>query len=436
MDGFWPTFTRRAPRPPRLIERLFRKPTGAFRNPRTAVVLLQDDPQAPFQCLVKPREEVTTGQKIGEKGSPPFAVSVHASITGKIREVDSFPSPHGFYVTGVLIEAGDHEEPCQKISAPRGPEATLETLLQAGIPLDYGFLAGGQVDCLLVNGTEFEPSLGVQNHLLEEKAPQVVKGLEALMAISKVPRAVICVEQKQRKSIQALEKAIAGSRGITLMPTGKSYPPTAESVLAAIVLKKGKSAAAGKIFSVDLAFLPAIEEAVDGGMPFIERVVTVAGSAIPNPRNLNVRIGTPFDEIIVQCGGNLETVTQIIMGGPLMGISQVSAQVPVSPRTAGILALVALSLTSRQSHMYEEGPCVRCAKCVDACPVDILPTTIAAYCRKRRFEESEEMGLFVCIDCGLCSYVCPARIPLAQILREAKSRKALRLQANLPSGNQ
>ncbi len=436
MDGFWPTFIRRKPTPLRLVAKMSGKPTRDFLHPKTVIVPLQDTPETPYQCSVKAREDVAAGQKIGEKGVAPNAVSVHASISGKVREIDSFFSPNGCYVTGVLIEADGREEPCQKISAPTGAEAKIETLQEAGIPLDYERLSRGQVETLFVNGTEFEPTLDIHHPILEEKTSEVLGGLQALMRIFSVSQAVICVEGKERKLIHGLEKAAKDSPGITLVPTRKSYPATAGDALVAAILKKGDRAASGqKVFQVELSFLPAVYEAVLGGLPFIERVITVAGSGVPSAQNLQVKVGTPFNEIIVHCGGNLEAVTQIVMGGPLMGISQPSGEIPVTQATPGILALVSISLSHRQSRMYEEGPCVRCAKCVDVCPVFILPNTLAAYCRKRRFEEARETGLWVCIDCGLCSYVCPAGIPLAQILKEAKSREALRPQANPSSGN-
>ncbi len=436
MDGFWPTFIRRKPTPPRLGERLSGKPTREFLHPKTVIVPLQDAPETPYQCSVKAREDVAAGQKIGEKGAAPYAVSVHASISGKVREIDSFFSPNGCYVTGVLIEADGREEPCRKISASTGADAKIETLQDAGIPLDYERLSRGQVETLLVNGTEFEPTLDIHHPILEEKTSEVIGGLQALMRIFSLSRAVICVEGKEKKLIQGLEKAAKDSPGIALVPTRKSYPATAGEALVAAVGKKGDRAASGpKTFQVELSFLPAVYEAVSGGVPFIERVITVAGSGVPNAGNLRVRVGTTFNEIIAHCGGNLEAVTQIVMGGALTGISQPSGEIPVTQATPGILALVSISLSHRQSRMYEEGPCVRCAKCVDVCPVFILPNNLAAYCRKRRFEEATAMGLLVCIDCGLCSYVCPAGIPLAQILKEAKSRVALPPQANPSSGN-
>lgn len=436
MDGFWPTFMRRKPTPPRLVEGLTGKPAQEFFNPRTVIIPLQETVQAVFGCSVKARDEVKAGQKICEKGTPPYALAVHASISGTIREIDSFSHPNGCYGTGVLIEADGREEPCQKISAPTGSEANMDTLLQAGIPLEYETLAEGKVKTLVVNGTEFEPYLNVKHQIIEEQAAEVIGGLRALMRIFSVSKAAVAVERKQRKAIQALEKGIADSQDITVVATLKSYPPTAERVVIGEILKKGNGKTEGKVLPVDLAFLPAVYEAVQNGMPFVERMITVAGSGVPDPRNLKVRIGTTFDEIIVHCGANPEGVTQIVMGGALMGISQPTGQVPVTQTTPGILALVTIGLThGRQSRMYEEGPCVRCAKCVDVCPVSIVPTTIAAYCRKRRFEAAEESGLFVCVDCGLCSYVCPARIPLAQILKEARSRNALRAPANRSSGN-
>lgn len=437
MDGFLPTFLRRKQAPPRSSATLLKRPVRVLALPRTVIIPLQENPRSTYRCLVKARDEVVAGQKIGEMGEGPYALSILATISGKVREIDSYPSPHGFHVVSVVIDSDGREEISPRLSSPPGPEAGMELLLEAGIPLDYEKLAKKEIDLLLINGTEFEPNIAVFQQILQDMAPQVVGGIRELMRIFAIPQAMVCLEKDQTVLIQGLKEAAKDLGTLSVQPVAKRYPSTGEFILIQDAVKKKNGSAQPRVALVDLAILPAVYQAVHQGIPFLERVVSVSGSGVLDPGNVKARIGTPFGEVITQCGGKLENLTQIVMGGVLMGISQPSAQVPVTWQTKGIMALVSLNLLAgHQSRMYVEGPCVRCAKCVDVCPVSILPNLLGAYCRRKRFAEAVEKGLFLCIDCGLCSYVCPARIPLAQTLREAKSRKDLRpLAEDSPRGN-
>jgi Na+-translocating ferredoxin:NAD+ oxidoreductase subunit C len=424
MDGFWPTFIRRKQTPPRSSREAGDRPAESFLNPGLTIIPLQETPEETCDCLVKPKEEVSSGQKIGERGEKPFRLAVHATVSGKVKELDTRPVPQGWNVLCAVIESSGKEEPPAKIPPEAGNGAEL--LLQAGIPLDYPRLSGGNTDVLLVNGTDFEPNLAVHPYLFRQEAARIAGGLSLLLDIFSIPKAYICADRADSGLIRDLEKALEGEKRILPFPARQAVPSSGETALAREVLKANRENSARAAF-VNPAFLPAVWTAVRERAPFLERPITVSGSAIPRAVNLRVRIGTPFGEAIARCGGDPERLTQIVMGGVLTGISQPTAQVPVTPRTEGVLALVSFAMgKGHQSKMYQEGPCIRCAKCVDRCPVRVLPNLIAGYCRKRMFAEAVAKGLFVCIDCGLCTYVCPARIPLGEILREAKSRKGLR----------
>ena len=151
------------------------------------------------------------------------------------------------------------------------------------------------------------------------------------------------------------------------------------------------------------------------GRPLTERVCTVTGSAVREPKNLRIRIGTPLQHLIDVCGGLTEEPGKIIMGGPMMGFTQVDLRAPAVRGTSGVLLLRAQEVVKRA-----EGPCIRCARCVEACPINLLPTTIAAYARRDLFEEAEAYRALDCIECGSCSYICPASIPLVQAIRHGK----------------
>jgi electron transport complex protein RnfC len=425
MDGFLPTFLRRRQTPPPSAETRFDQPANLYLHPPRAIIPLQDGPGRPFQCLVKPKEEVKAGQKIGEKGTSPFAISVHAPISGIVREIETHPVPHGFYAMCVVVEREGSEDEVQKI-CPVPPEKKVETLQQAGIPLPYEKLAEGKIDVLIVNATEFEPNITIHHNLLWEKFPQIEFGLNALLEIFSIPKGIICLEKEQRQLWQDLLNKVGNKDKVIIQGVSRSYPSTGLNFLAKEVQRRKNGVAAEGVAFVELVDLWAVARALQEGFPFIERPLTVSGSGIPQPQNLIVRIGATFADVIKFCGGKIENITQIVMGGALMGISQPAPEVPVGQRTEGIWALISFNLAKgHQSKMYQEGPCVRCAKCVDSCPANIVPNIIAGYARKKMMEEAIAKGLFLCVDCGLCSYVCPARIPLAQILKEAKARKPI-----------
>ena len=327
----------------------------------------------------------------------------------------------------VVIES-EGKETGGVVASPdlQGREA-IETLLEAGIPLDYQRLAAQGVESVLVNGTEFEPQIAAHHGLLLEKADEVLRGLRSVMTIFSVPKASLCIEKQQSTLIDLLTRKAEFTPGVTVQPVAEACPLGTETVSLKKALKIKGGVESNAVCSIDLSHLLAGDEAITKGIPFVERLITVTGSGIAFPQNIRVRIGSPFGEVITHCGGDLDRITQVIQGGMLMGLSQHSTQVPVTKETAGILALISLPVTgSHRSRIYERGPCIRCAKCVDRCPVSILPYRIAAFCEKRRFLDAVQTGLFACIDCGLCSYVCPARIPLAQILKSAKSREDFR----------
>jgi electron transport complex protein RnfC len=165
----------------------------------------------------------------------------------------------------------------------------------------------------------------------------------------------------------------------------------------------------------------AVYDAIVNGIPLIERVLTVSGKGIKEPKNLLVRIGTLFSDLIEECGGLIGDVAKVVMGGPMMGLAQYSLDVPVIKGTSGILCL-----TKEEIELEERSNCIRCGKCVESCPIKLLPTTIAAFSEYKRFDDAEYYNALDCIECGCCSYVCPAKIPLVHLIRSAKTEIMLK----------
>ena len=173
--------------------------------------------------------------------------------------------------------------------------------------------------------------------------------------------------------------------------------------------------------SVDLSSLFAINNAWVAGLPFTEQLITIAGSAVRDPQNAWVRTGTPLSHILTHAGGDLSRVGRVALGGPLMGIPQHTLDVPLIKKAKGLFAAVAFLFDEhRESRFYKQAPCVKCAKCVDVCPASLVPATIADFVTNKLLDDAQEWGVFHCVECGLCDYSCPSRIPLLEIMRLGK----------------
>jgi electron transport complex protein RnfC len=371
--------------------------------PDELVVPLAQHIGAPSVACVEVGQYVAKGQEIGSaKGF--VSVPVHASTSGEVVAIANLPHPFGTSLPAVVNKPdGAHV----KMSPP--PEKKIRTLL--------------------FNGVECEPYLTSDHRMMLEEWERVLQGVSLLQYVYGAERVVIGVEANKPDAI-ALLKTQCANTPVEILPLEVKYPQGAEKQL--IAAATGREVPSGGLpMDVGVAVhnvstAAAVADAVMLSRPLIERVCTVTGPAIKEPKNLRVRIGTPLSHLVEVCGGLVEDPGKIILGGPMMGFTQVGLDVPVVRGTSGLLLLREEDITQSP-----EGPCIRCARCVQACPMNLLPTTIAAYARRNLVAETEENCAMDCIECGSCSYVCPASIPLVQSIRQgkaavlAKKRKAL-----------
>jgi len=408
------------------------KAVEKMKEPELVSIPLQQHIGVACQPLVKPGDTVKMGQKIGEPrgfvGAP-----VHASVSGVVKAIREVPHPSMGKGLAVVIENDGKDEPDDSIRPgdinSMDADRLKELILEAGI-VGMGGAAfpthvklsppnDKSIDTVILNGAECEPYLTADHRLMLEAPYDVVDGLKIIMKVLGVERGYIAIEDNKPDAVQAMADAVKSVQGVDIKTLKTKYPQGAEKQL--IYAVTGRQVPSGGL-PMDVGVIvnnvgtaAAIARAIKTGMPLIERIVTVAGDGVAEPKNLMVRIGTSFADVIEACGGLVGEPAKVISGGPMMGIGQYSLDVPVIKGTSGILVL-----TREQVEIPDAGPCIRCAKCVDACPMNLMPLMISAYALKEDYDNSEKFHAMDCIECGCCSYTCPAKRPLTQSIRVAK----------------
>ena len=274
-----------------------------------------------------------------------------------------------------------------------------------------------EIDTVILNGCECEPYLSCDHRLMLDYPMEILEGLKIIMQTLDAERGIVAVEANKPDAISLLEKQIRREPSLELAVLKVKYPQGAEKHLIDAILKRkvppGKLPLHVGIVVDNVGTAFAIRQAVRRGIPLVERVITVTGSGIKQPQNLWVRLGTLFGDVISQCGGLRENPEKIIAGGPMMGIAQYTLDVPVVKGTSGILILA-------EAKTFAEGECIRCGKCIDACPVNLMPTAMAQRVKSKDWIGLKRYSPLECMECGSCAYVCPAKIPLVQYIKWGK----------------
>lgn len=419
--------------PPHSKKATARLPIEKANAPKIVVIPMQQHIGAPCEPVVSVGDEVKLGQKIGEaKG---FVSSpIHSSVSGKVLKVEPRLSISGSKVTCVVIES-DLLDTYHESVMPKGELSKLsadevkEIIKESGI-VGMGGAAfpthvklspppGKNVDTIILNGAECEPYLTSDHRLMLEYADKVVYGLQALMKSMEVPKGYIGIEDNKQDALEAIYKAAQGAEGIEVVALHAKYPQGAEKQLIDActgreVPSGGLPADAGVVVN-NVGTAAAIADAIRLGMPLVERVVTITGKGVKSPKNLLVKVGTSFNEIIEQCGGLSGNPEKIISGGPMMGIAQFSLEVSVVKGTSGILIL-----SKEEARLPKSSNCIRCGKCVSACPVNLMPMNISMFSLQDKIEQAETAHALDCIECGSCSFICPAKRQLVDSIRVAK----------------
>ena len=377
---------------------------------------------------VKVGDTVSLGQKIASITAHIYA-PIHASISGKVVAIQDWPHPVLGRAKAVVIE-GDGQDNDSIFSLKSKQEIdklTPQDLRQ--IVLDAGIVGMGgasfpthiklnppkPVDTLIINGAECEPYLTSDARLMLEKTDQISVGMALVARCLGVKKVYLGIEDNKPEAIKAFSKI----SGVKVKVLKSDYPQGGEKQLIQKIL--GKEIPRDKLpFDIgvvvqNVATIYAIYEAVYKGKPLIERIVTVAGSCLNNPKNLLVRLGTPIKDLIEFCAPLKENPVKIIIGGPMMGIAQYTDEVPIIKSSSGLLLM-----NKNEAKVPDEDPCIRCAACVRGCPVGLMPCQINLASEKLLWNLTRDYGATDCIECGICNYVCPSNRRLLQTIKRAK----------------
>ena len=407
------------------------KSVKVFAAPDVLVIPMSQHIGAPCKPLVKKNDRVLKGQKIGDNQG--LCVPVHSSVSGTVKAVELRPHTNGTTVMSVVIQNDHLDELCPEIQ-PRTqeevdkltPDELMGIIREAGIVGMGGAsfpthvkLSGaiGKADTVIVNAGECEPYIVSDDRICQEYPDKIVSGLGVIMKIFGLKEAHIGIEDNKPKAAAALKNAAIGT-GVIVDVLPAKYPQGAEKQLIYAVTQQevpsgGLPAAVGcAVFNA--ATCKAIHDAVYKGMPLIERIVTVSGDALMEPANYWVSIGTSFDDLIMTCGYK-QNPYKVLSGGPMMGATQFDLSVPV------IKAANAITVLDESNRFYvEDSRCLRCGKCIDACPMKLMPVLMYKALFTGDVEEMKATNLMDCIECGSCAYTCPASVPLVLGFRAGK----------------
>ena len=405
-----------------------------FPEPDILVVPLSQHIGAPCQALVTKGDSVTVGQKIGDGQG--LCAPVHSPVSGTVKAIELHPHTSGIGVMSVVIENDHQQTLCPEIQ-PRTetqvhkltPEELVEIIHHAGIvgmggatfPTHAKLVSCmGKVDTLIINASECEPYIVSDERLCREMPGELIAGIKILMKILDVDHAYIAMEKNKPQALNALDWALMGQDRIKLFRLPAKYPQGAEKQLIQSVT--GRQIPSGALPSavgctvLNAATCKAISDAVYRGMPLISRIVTVAGDIVMAPKNLIVPIGTSF-QALLEAVGTCENPYKVISGGPMMGTAQFDLRVPVTKGTNAVTIL-----GHRNRFCVPEPHCIRCGKCMDACPMHLMPMMMLRAWQSEDMTQMREQNLMDCMECGCCAYVCPATIPLVQAFRAGKQR--------------
>lgn len=412
-------------------------PTQPLPRPERVVLPLRQHIGAPCQPLVKKGDEVALGQPVGDAEAP-VSAPIHASVSGKVVAVEPRLNPSGRAEPAVVIEAAPEDAPWEGLPEAFGwnldPEALDPALIRqrvrqaglvgmggAGFPAAVKLSAkpGSEPDAVILNGAECEPTITSDHRLMLEAPERVLLGLRLFMRVTGAKRGIIAIEANKPDAAARLAQLVAGDPAIRVEVLPVRYPQGAEKMLVWATLKRvvpvgGIPLDVGVVVQ-NVATAAAAATALAEGMPLVERIVTVSGR-VANPGNWRVPLGTSFVDLVKASGDLTGPLARIVAGGPMMGTAQVDLDVPVTKTTGSVMLLGPEDIVQAPA-----GPCIRCGRCVAACPMGLLPARLCDAALASDWDAADRLYVKACMECGSCSYVCPARRPLVQSFRLAKA---------------
>lgn len=398
------------------------------------VVSLNQHFGKPAIPIVKKGDIIGEGDLIAEADGF-LSAPVHAPVSGKIKQITDSLHVNGYYCEAIIIERDIEKEPriwsrntlsltqiSREIFIQALKEKGVVGLGGAAFPTFIKFLENTDkpLKTVLINACECEPYINADYRTMLEQTDHFMAGLEIILQATAVPRMIIGIENNKPKAIRILNIKTKNHPAISVCPLKTKYPQGGEKMLISAVL--GKAVPRGGlpldigVVVVNVNTVCTITDAVFYDKPIMEKTVTVSGHGIEKPKNIRVKIGTTFQEIIDFCGGVKPETERILIGGPMMGWAQSNTEASVLKSTTGLLAL-----TPNELQMKPQFPCVRCGNCVTHCPMGLVPCEIAKFAQHSRLDLAQNWGILDCIECGCCAYSCPAKRQLVQTIRVGKS---------------
>ncbi|MGD9020915.1 MAG: electron transport complex subunit RsxC [Lysobacterales bacterium] len=413
-------------------------PSRRFPFPREIILPLSQHIGRPAKALVSPGDRVERGDVIA-KAEGFISSAVHATAAGTVRSIELWPHPGGGMAPSIRIEVDMNSTQMQRPrQVPKVEDVPDEDLSKeigkagivglggAAFPSHVKFTPPKDqpVELLILNGCECEPYLTSDHRTMLEEPDLIYRGLRIGLRALGISRAVIGIETNKPDAIEMMEKTKPADMDVTVVPLQVKYPQGAEKMLIKAVMDRevpsGKLPSAIGALVQNVATCANVARVFETGQPLIERIMTVTGRGIKKPGNWVIPFGTKLRDVIEHCGGLTEDAAEIVFGGPMMGQGQANLDVPVLKATGGILVL-SKDECKRQDIM----PCIKCGKCLDACPVFLNPQKMGMLARAERYQEMvSDANLNDCMLCGCCSFVCPSNIPLSQLF--VMSRNQLR----------
>jgi len=403
--------------------------------PAQVVIPMSQHIGKPCTPIVKVGDHVKVGQKIGEPGGF-VSAPIHASVSGTVTAVEPRPYSMGGDMMAVVIENDLKDEMSEEIQAPANPESLtpeqmVELVKNAGIvgmggatfPTHIKISGGiGKVDTVIVNGAECEPYITADHRTMLERPEEIVGGAALLAKMFGLDKVHIGVEVNKQNGIDMLNKVIAEKKApVVVEPMRCRYPQGAEKQLCQAIT--GRQVPPGAlpsevgcaVFNINTTC--AIYRAITQGMPVVKKIVTVSGSGVIDPKNLECPIGTPVKNLFDACGGLKDNTYKLVMGGPMMGLAQYTTDVPVGKGTGCMLAFC-----ENEEQTVENPQCIRCGRCVNVCPMHLEPLMMYQYAARDMLVELEDANIMDCMECGACTYICPARMHLTHMFKVGKQK--------------
>lgn len=389
----------------------------------------------PCDVIVKPGDYVKVGQKVCD--SEAFvSVPMHASVSGKVKRIETVTMPNGSKVQAVRIESDGLMVPFDEIEPPKincredflkaVRESGIVGLGGAGFPVHVKLsVEKEKVDTLIINAAECEPYITADNREALENSWGIISGIKSVMELMEINRAIIGIENNKPRAIKVLkEVCVAANRDmegqVSVLPLKAMYPQGAEKVIIKActnrVVMEGKLPADVGCIVMNIGSVSFISTYLKTGMPLVTKRITVDGEAVRKPQNIIAPIGTLIKDIINFCGGYSQSPEKLIFGGPMMGLALSDDNMPLLKQNNAVLAL-----SKREAAKLEPSDCIRCGRCASVCPMNLSPPHISALIKQKEIKGMVNSGIMTCMECGCCAFVCPANRPIVQNMRLGKS---------------